>query len=210
MNIGEIIFSGGGNILPFIAIIWMVINSKIDKNETIRTFIGVVLAYIFAIIFGAILLSLTRNFTLNPEKILSLTMFVSTVAEELMKCALYILLFKNIQRVTTVVFYGLIFGIVEVFLVGNSFSYGSMLIANLHSFLHPSFLLIMYYFASKGNFKDTKYICFGVYFAVVTHLLNNFLNEFCKVLYPFYFSALMYFSYSFLRSYYRRHCHKIR
>lgn len=206
MNIGAVISNIGGNALSFIIIIWLIINYKIDKKEIVKAFSGVALSYILAPLFGAILLSFTTLFVTNPEKSLSLTMFISTGTEELMKCVLYILIFRGIQRIPTVIFFGLLFGSIEVFLVGNSFSYSWMFTRNLHFFLHPSFLLIMYYFASKSNFKDTKVVCFGVFLAIVTHLLNNFLTEYCTVLYPFYFVSLMNFSYFFLKSNYRRQC----
>lgn len=205
MNTGAIISNAGGNILSFSVMIWLIISYKIDKNEIVRAFIGVALAYILAPVIGTILLSFTTLFVTNPEKSLALLIFTSTGAEELMKCVLYILLFKGIQRVPTIVLFGLIFGSVEVFLVGNSSSYSEMFGSNVHFFLHPSFLLIMYYFASKSNFKDTKIVCFGIFLAIVIHLLNNFQDEYFTVLYPFYFSALMIFSYDSIKSDYIKH-----
>lgn len=204
MNMSDVISNIGDNALSFSVMIWLIINYKIDKNEIIRAFIGVVLVYILAPVIGTILLSFTSLFITNPEKSLPITMFVSTGAEELMKCVLYILLFKGIQRVSTVIIFGLVFGSIEVFLVGNSFSYTEMFGSNVRFFLHPSFLLIMYYFASKSNFKNTKIVCFGVFLAIVTHLLNNFQDEYFTVLYPFYFSALMIFSYDYIKSDYKR------
>jgi len=204
MNIGVIISNIGGNALSFSVMIWLIINYKIDKNEIVRAFIGVALVYMLAPVIGTILLSFTSLFITNPEKSLPITMFVSTGAEELMKCVLYILLFKGSQRVPTVVFFGLVFGSIEVFLVGNSVSYSEMLGSNVRFFLHPSFLLIMYYFASKSYFKDTKIVCFGIFLAIATHLLNNFQVEYFTVLYSFYFYVLMIFSFNLIKSDYKK------
>jgi hypothetical protein len=204
MNIGAFISNIVGNVLSFSVMVWLIFSYKIDKNEIVRAFIGVVMAFKLAPLIGVILISFTTPFITNPEKSLALLIFISTSAEELMKCVLYILLFKGIQRVPTLVLFGLLFGSIEVFLVGNYFSYPEMFGSNVHFFLHPSFLLIMYYFASKSNFKDTKVICFGVFLAIVTHLLNNFQDEYFTVLYPYYFSALMIFSYKYIKSDYKK------
>ena len=80
MNIGYVISNVGGNALSFIVMIWLIINYKIDKNEIIRAFIGVVLAYILAPVIGVTLLSFTSLFVMNPEKSLALLMFISTGA----------------------------------------------------------------------------------------------------------------------------------
>jgi hypothetical protein len=189
-----------GNATSITVSIWIVVSFVINKLEIAKAIIGVALVYVLTPFIGATLLSFTTLFIENPEKSLVILMFVSTLIEEIMKCVLYLMFFKGIQRVPSIVFFGLLFGLIEVFLVENSFSYAWMFRSNLHFFLHPSFMLILYYIANREGFKNQRTVLLGILLATTTHLLNNFLGEYVKWLYPYFFSALMIFSYVTLRS----------
>lgn len=201
MSLEQLIFIFGGNILAIITIIWMITRNKIMKTEIIKAIIGVALSYLLAIVLGGILLSLVGLIVRNVITNHLLVVFVSTTADILMECVIYLLLFRNNKNIFVIIFYGLIFGICEVLLVSNPYNLGSMIFVNLHFFLHPTFLLIMYYFLNRNNIIKQYFIYLGVFLSISICLLNNFISEYYNVVYPFYFAALMYFSYWYINKY---------
>lgn len=190
----------GGNAVSISIILWSILRFRINRLDLFRIIIGVALTYLLAISLGVILISLTLVVVPNPDESLPLTMFVSALTEELMKCSLYILFFRGIYRVQTIIIFGLVFGVVEIILANVPLSFSNMISTNLHFFLHPSFLLILFYIANKSAFKNSKSVILGITVACIAHILNNCLAEYLSWLYPYFFSALMILSYSVLRN----------